>query len=108
MNYVGGRARKPELSLRKRDFVTLLCKSRTLQRAVEHVYIPPWGGGGVIPYKGLMGTCGQPGYVFRDFCLKQGIEFIIFVLIRVSIYQFCLKQDVFSWAINSRIFTSAC
>ena len=20
-----------------------------------------------------MGTCGQPGYVFRDFCLKQGI-----------------------------------
>ena len=25
-------------------------------------------------------TCGQPGYVFRDFCLKQGIEFIIFCL----------------------------
>ena len=25
-----------------------------------------------------MGTCGKPGYVFRDFCLKQGIEFIIF------------------------------
>ena len=24
-------------------------------------------GGGVLPYKGLMGTCGQPGYVFRDF-----------------------------------------
>ena len=24
-----------------------------------------------------MGTCGQPGY---DFCLKQGIEFIIFCL----------------------------
>ena len=44
--------------------------------------------GGVLPYKGLMGTCGQPGYVFRDFCLKQGIEFIIFVLIRVSVYQF--------------------
>ena len=37
-------------------------------------------GGGVLPYKGLMGTCGQPGYVFRDFCLKQGIEFIIFCL----------------------------
>ena len=36
--------------------------------------------GGVLPYKGLMGTCGQPGYVFRDFCLKQGIEFIIFCL----------------------------
>ena len=37
-------------------------------------------GGGVLPYKGLMGSCGQPGYVFRDFCLKQGIEFIIFCL----------------------------
>ena len=35
--------------------------------------------GGVLPYKSLMGTCGQPGYVFRDFCLKQGIEFIIFL-----------------------------
>ena len=33
-----------------------------------------------FPYKGLMGTCGQPGYVFRYFCLKQGIEFIIFCL----------------------------
>ena len=44
----------------------------------------PGGGGGILPYKGLMETCGQPGYVFRDFCLKQGIEFIIF----------CLKQDV--------------
>ena len=38
------------------------------------------GGGGVNPYKGLMGTCGQPGYVFRDFCLKQGIEIVIFCL----------------------------
>jgi len=37
-------------------------------------------GGGVLPYKGLMGTCGQPGYAFRDFCLKQGIEVIIFCL----------------------------
>ena len=41
---------------------------------------PGGEGGGVLPYKGLMGTCGQPGYVFRDFCLKQGIEFIIFCL----------------------------
>ena len=24
-----------------------------------------------------MGTCGQPGYVFRDFCLEKGTEFII-------------------------------
>ena len=37
-------------------------------------------GGGVLPYKGLMGTCGQPGYVFRDFYLTEGIEFIIFCL----------------------------
>ena len=39
-----------------------------------------WAGGvwgRVLPYKGLMETC---GYVFRDFCLKQGIEFIIFCL----------------------------
>ena len=40
----------------------------------------PEGGGGIHPYKGLMGMCGQPGYVFRDFCLKQGIKFIIFCL----------------------------
>jgi len=37
-------------------------------------------GGGVLPYKGLKGKRGQPGEVFRDFCLKQGIEFIIFCL----------------------------
>ena len=36
--------------------------------------------GGLLPYKGLMGSCGQPGCVFQDFCLKQGIEFIIFCL----------------------------
>ena len=41
-------------------------------------------GGGVLPFEGLMGTCGQPGYFFRDFCLKQGIDFIIF----------CLKQSI--------------
>ena len=44
----------------------------------------PPGGGGVLPYKGLMGTCGQPGYVFQDFCLKQGIDLSIFVLNRMS------------------------
>ena len=32
------------------------------------------GGRGILPYKG------RPGYVFREFCLKQGIEFIIFCL----------------------------
>ena len=55
---------------------------------------PPNPGGGVLPYKGLMGTCGQPGYVFRDFCLKQGIEFIIF----------CLNQGIdFSIFVLNRI-----
>ena len=44
------------------------------------------GGGGVLPYKGLMRTCGQPGYVFRDFCLKEGIDFV----------SFCHKQGIFS------------
>ena len=44
------------------------------------------GPGGVLPYNGLMGTWGQPGYVFRDFCLKRGIDFI----------NFCLKQGIFS------------
>jgi len=57
------------------------------QRQTRHAYARPLQGkllrlgpGGVLPYKGLMGTCGQPGYVFRHFCLKQGIEFIIFCL----------------------------
>ena len=53
------------------------------------------GGGGVLPYKGLMGTCGQPGYVFRDFCLKQGIDFIIFGLISVSILSIFVLNMVF-------------
>ena len=49
--------------------------------------------GGVLPYKGLMGTCGQPGYVFRDFCPKQGIDFIIFCLNQgIDFINFCLKQ----------------
>ena len=49
-----------------------------------------------------MGTCGQPGYVFRDFCLKQGIDFIIFCLNQgVDFINFCLKQGIFSWTINS-------
>ena len=46
---------------------------------------------GVLPCKGLMGTCGKPGYVFRDFCVRQGIDFIIF----------CLNQGIFPWTINS-------
>ena len=45
------------------------------------------GGGGVLPYKGLMGTCGQPikqGIEFIIFCLNQGIALSIFVLNRMS------------------------
>ena len=48
-----------------------------------------------------MGTCGQPGYVFRDFCLEQGIEFIIFCLNQgIDLSNFglnwvkCLKQGI--------------
>ena len=49
-----------------------------------------------------MGTCGQPEYVFRDFCFKQGIEFIIFCLDQgIDVINFCLKQAIFSWTINS-------
>ena len=63
---------------------------------------PGGGGGGVLPYKGLMGTCGQPGYVFRDFCLKQGIDFIISCLNQgIDFINFCLKHGIFSWTINS-------
>ena len=43
-----------------------------------------------------MGTCGQPGYVFRDFCLKQGIDFTFLVLIRVSISSIFVLNRVFS------------
>ena len=43
-----------------------------------------------------MGTCSQPGYVFRDFCLKQGIDFIIFCLNQgIDFINFCLKQGIF-------------
>ena len=53
-----------------------------------------------------MGACGQPGYVFWDFCLKQGIKFISFCLnqgIDLSIFVLkiltwfwvkCLKQGI--------------
>ena len=62
----------------------------------------PGVGWGVLPYKGLMGTCGQPGYVFQDFCLKQGIDFVIFCLDQgIDFINICLKQGIFSWATNS-------
>ena len=65
-----------------------------------------------------MGTCSQPGYVFRDFCLEKGIEFIIFCLnqgIDLSIFVLnwvkCLKQgikknrnSVLKWIGKSAIF----
>ena len=65
------------------------------------------GGGGLIPYKGLMGTCSQPGYVFRDFCLKKGINFTNFCLNQgIDFINFCLKQGIFSWLINSLLVCS--
>ena len=49
-----------------------------------------------------MGKCSQPGNVFRDFCLKQGIDFIIFCLNQgIDFISFCHKQGIFSWTINS-------
>ena len=55
--------------------------------------------GGTDPYKGLMGTYGQSGYVFRDFCLKQGIDFYRFVLNRVSFLDKFLKPG-YSFELN--------
>ena len=85
------------------------------RRASQNETPPPPPG--VLPYKGLMGTCGQPGYVFWDFCLEQGIEFIIFCLnqgIDLSIFVLncvkCLKQgiknrnSVLKWVGKSAIF----
>ena len=60
--------------------IETICRKTWAKPLPKHAK-SPWG---VLPYKGLMGKCGQPGYVFRDFCLKQGIEFIIF----------CLNQDI--------------
>ena len=54
------------------------------------------GGGGVLPYKGLKGTCGQPGYVFRDFCLNQGIDLSIFVLNRINVLNRVSKIGILS------------
>ena len=43
-----------------------------------------------------METCGQPGYVFLNFSLKQGIDFIIFCLNQgIDFIKFCLKQGIF-------------
>ena len=58
----------------------LLCIVNMTNRSQELFIMSRNPGGGLLPYKGLMGTCGQPGYVFRDFCLNQGIDFINFFL----------------------------
>ena len=51
-----------------------------------------------------MGTCGQPGYVFRDFFLKQGIDFIIFCLNQgIDFINFCLKLDCLQSAFSLKI-----
>ena len=56
----------------------------------------------MLPQNGLMGRRSQTGCVFRDFCLKQGIDVIIFCLNQgIDFINFCLKQGIFSWTINS-------
>ena len=72
-----GNACQPEMRL----FPFLICLDTTKKFVMISILtlIEPAGGGGILPYKGLMGTCGQPGYVFQDFCLKQGIKFIFFL-----------------------------
>ena len=49
------------------------------------IYHKPFPGNSFVDK--IVLNCGLqwPGYVFRDFCLKQGIEFIIF---------FCLNQGI--------------
>ena len=46
------------------------------------------GGGGVLPYKGLMETAASQGMFFGIFVLNRVSNLSFFVLIRVSIYQF--------------------
>ena len=46
---------------------------------------PVANGPGEGGYKGLMETCGQPGYVFQDFCLVSILS--IFVLNRVYLFK---------------------
>ena len=51
-----------------------------------------------------METCGQPGYVFWDFSLKQGIDFIIFCLNQgIDFINFCLKLDCLQSAFSLKI-----
>ena len=51
-----------------------------------------------------MGTCSQPGYVFRDFCLEQGIDYIIFCLHQgIDLVNFCLKLDCLQSAFSLKL-----
>ena len=57
------------------------------------------GGGGVLPYKGLLGRTASQGMFFGIFVLNRVSILSFFVLIRVSIFiiiNFCLKQGIFS------------
>ena len=87
--------------IHRMNFLGFSCR---ISASIQLIMLAPnsrgWGEG-VLTYKGLMGTCGQPGYVFRDFCLEQGIEFIIFCLnqgIDLSIFVLnwvkCLKRGI--------------
>ena len=59
---------------------------------------------GLLPYKGLMGTCGQPGYVSRDFYLKQSIKFIIFCLNQGIDFSIFVQQNFYKLLlINIRV-----
>ena len=77
----------------------LLCKFLTSTQVsnlpLHNIFLLRGGGGGLLPYKGLMGMCSQPGYVFRDFCLQQGIDFIPFCLNQgIDFIPFCLNQGI--------------
>ena len=71
------------LLLLKTHYIRLILRKSALANRVKVLY--SYGAGtclqGVLPNKGIMGTCGHPGYVFLDFHLKQGIDFIIFLVL---------------------------
>ena len=48
----------------------------------------------LLPYKGLMGTCGQP--VSLSVCLNQGIGLSIFVLNRINVLNRISKIGILS------------
>ena len=52
----------------------------------------PGGGGGLLPYMALTGTCGQIWYGFSLFCLKWDINFI----------KFCVKRGILTFKREKR------